>query len=150
LSLNSQRPLLLAVADLAYSGGEVYDLICLALEKSGLKVTLEAVALAGVVDTIRRLSPDAVIVGHRPLLDDDAMRQRWEAAGSPMGGDIVRALKSDPELQDTPILMVEGLVDTAEVAQQCGADAYLRLPLDAKELVQAVRGLVASSLNGGS
>jgi hypothetical protein len=100
--MNGQQPLVLSVADLAYSGGELFDLLSSCLDRLGLKVDVQTVPLADVLDTVRRLQPALVIIGHRPLLDDEAMRKRWEAAGSPMGGDIIKALKSDVDTKDIP------------------------------------------------
>jgi CheY-like chemotaxis protein len=164
--MNDQLPLVLAVTDLAYSGGESFDLLQSCLDKADLKVNLEAVPFAKVVETARRRNPDLIIVGHRPLPDTDVL-ERWKAAGSPMGGDIVRALKSDVDTRDIPVLMLEGLrkadlileYDAASVempsgyllpkewpitALPFGVDAYLEVPFDPKELLDTVKRLIAS------
>ena len=146
--MSDQRPLVLSVADLAYSGGEVFDLLGPCLAKSELKVDVQTVPLASVVDSVRRLRPAAVIVGHRPLLEDDAMRERWEAAGSPMGGDIIKALKSDPNTKDIPVLLLEGLHDIERAAREYGADAFLQTPTGPISLVEAIRGLIAKGIEG--
>src|SRR5512143_2898313 len=98
--------LILAVADLASSGGDIAELLKLILHNK-LQIDLQIVPVAGVTTTVKQLRPHLLIIGHRPLLEDDAMRERWQAAGSPTGSDIVKALKSDPESKDIPILMVE-------------------------------------------
>ena len=116
--MSDRRPLVLSVADLAYSGGQIFDLLASCLAKSELKVDVQTVPLVDVVDSVCRLQPAAVIVGRRPLLEDEAMRERWQAAGSPMGGDIIKALKSDPSTKSIPVLLFEGLQDIERAAQE--------------------------------
>ncbi len=129
--------LILAVADLYSSGGDIADLLKLIL-RNKLQIELQIIPLAEVTTTVRQLRPHLLIIGHRPLLEDDTMRERWQAAGSPTGSDIVRALKSDPEAQDVPILMVESLIDLEKVAQDCGADGYLMVPFSPQDFLNAI------------
>ena len=140
--MNNQRPLVLSVADLAYSGGELFDLLSSCLDRLDLKVDVQTVPLADVLDTVRRLQPALVIIGHRPLLDDEAMRERWEAAGTPMGGDIIKELKSSGDTKHIPVLLLEGLHRIEQAAEEFGADAYLQTPTSPKEFVNAIKGLV--------
>ncbi len=136
-------PLILAVADLAYSGGDGAELLKLALHRK-LQIDLQIVTLAEVTATVKRLKPNLLIIGHRPLVEDDAMRERWKIAGSPMGSNIVRALKADPESKDVPILMVEALIDLEIVAKECGADGYVRVPFGPQELIDAIKPWIAT------
>jgi CheY-like chemotaxis protein len=136
--MSNQLPLILAVADLAYSGGELFDVLSSRLEKYGVRANVQTIPLADVVETIRRLQPDLVVIGHRPLLDDLAMCERWKAAGSPMGGDIIKALKSDLDTRDIPVLLIEAYHKIEQLAQECGADAYLRIPTGPKEFGDAI------------
>jgi CheY-like chemotaxis protein len=147
--MNSQQPLVLSVADLAYSGGELFDLLSSCLDRLDLKVDVRTVPLADVLDTVRRLQPALVIIGHRPLLDDDAMRERWEAAGSPMGGDIIKALKSNVNTRDIPVLLLEGLHRIEQAAEEFGADAFLQTPTGPREFVDAIRGLIEKGIENG-
>jgi CheY-like chemotaxis protein len=147
--MNGQRPLVLSVADLAYSGGELFDLLSSCLDRSDLKVDVQTVPLANVLDTVHRLQPALVIVGHRPLLDDEAMRERWEAAGSPMGGNIIKALKSSEDTKHIPVLLLEGLHRIEQAAEEFGADAYLQTPTGSREFVNAVRKLIEKNRSGG-
>ncbi len=133
----NNSPLVLAVADLAYSGGDVAELLKLILHHY-LQIDLQIVPLAEVITTVKRLKPNLLIVGHRPLLEDDVMRERWQMAGSPMGSDIVRTLKSDRESKNVPILMLESLIDLEKVAQECGADSYVTVPFGPQELLDAI------------
>jgi CheY-like chemotaxis protein len=136
-------PRILAVADLAYSGGDVAELLKLTLHRY-LQIDLQIVPLAEVTTTMKQLKPQLLIIGHRPLLEDDAMRERWRMAGSPMGSDIVRALKSDPESKDIPILMLESLIDLKKIAEECGADSYVTVPFGPQELVDAIKPWIAA------
>src|SRR5574341_288924 len=105
----NRPPVILSVADLAYSGGDTAKILNVALHRK-LSIDLQVVPLEEVTTAVERLRPDLLIIGHRPLADDAAMLERWKAAGSPLGGDIVRALKSDPETKNTPVLMLESLI----------------------------------------
>jgi response regulator RpfG family c-di-GMP phosphodiesterase len=58
------------------------------------------------------------------------------------GATVVKALKAHPQAQHIPVLLVEGLSDIEAVAQACGADAYLQIPVDAREFVDVVRELI--------
>jgi CheY-like chemotaxis protein len=147
--MNEQLPLILSVADLAYSGGEAFELLGLCLERAGFKADLRGVALTDVVETASHLQPALILIGHRPLLDDEPMRERWEAAGSPMGGDIIKSLKSDADTKDIPVLLIEGLVRIEEVATESGADAYVRVPCGSQEITKAIKELVKTIPNGG-
>ena len=147
--MNNQLPLILSVADLAYSGGEMFELLEMCLEKVGLGANLQSVPLTDVVETVSHLQPALVLIGHRPLLDDEPMRERWKAAGSPMGGDIIKTLKSNIGTKNIPILLVEGLVHIEKVATESGADAHLRVPFGPQELAEAIKELVKTFPNGG-
>jgi CheY-like chemotaxis protein len=133
-----ESPLILTVADLAYSGGDTAKLLTLILCRH-LQIDLQIVPLAEVSTTVKRLKPDLLIIGDRPMVEDDLMRERWQMAGSPMGRDIVRMLKSDPQSQDVPILMLESLPDLKNVVRECGADSYVTVPFSPQELVDAIK-----------
>ncbi len=147
--MNEQLPLILSVADLAYSGGEMFELLGLCLEKAGFKADLRSVAVKDVVEAASRLQPALILIGHRPLVDDEPMPESGEAAVSPMGGDIIKALKSNAETEDIPVLMVEGLVRIQEVATESGADAYVMVPFGAQEITKAIKELIETIPNGG-
>ncbi|CAG0934787.1 hypothetical protein TFLX_03663 [Thermoflexales bacterium] len=128
----------LAVADLAYSGGDIADLLKLILHNK-FQIDLQIVPLAEVTTVVKQVRPRLLLIGHHPRLEDDAMRERWQAAGSPTGGDIVRALKSDPTTKYVPILLLEALADIEKVAQACGADGYLSVPFSPQEFLDAIQ-----------
>ena len=142
---DTRLPLILAVADLAYSGGEMFQLFQLILQKREPKLDLQAVPLAEVVLTVEQRQPALVIIGHRPLLDDDDMRERWNRLGKPMGSDVVKILKSKPATRDALILMIDVHMQLEDIALACGADAYLTVPLHPKEFIEAINHLLNSA-----
>jgi DNA-binding response OmpR family regulator len=132
-----QSPLILAVSGLAYSDGECFELLKRFLDEAGLRADVQAVPATKAVDAACRRNPALIIVGHRPL---------QPGSSDVAGATVVKALKAHPQAQRIPVLLVEGLLDIERVAQACGADAYLQVPVDAREFVDIVRKLVERSL----
>jgi len=66
-----------------------------------------------------------------------------------MGGDIIKALKSNTDTKDIPLLLVEGLVRIEEVATESGADAYITVPFGPQEITEAIKKLVETVPNSG-
>jgi CheY-like chemotaxis protein len=130
-------PLILAVAGLAYSDGETFELLKRIMNEAGLWADVQAVSASEAVDAICRRNPALIIIGHRPL---------QPGSSDATGATVVKALKAHPQAQHIPVLLIEGLSDIEAVAQACGADAYLQVPVDAGKLVDVVRKLVG----GGS
>ncbi len=61
------------------------------------------------------------------------------------GGDsltTLQALKEDPELQDTPILMISGMEMRAECLER-GADDFILKPFHPRELIERIHRLLA-------
>jgi CheY-like chemotaxis protein len=131
--MNCQPPLILAVAGLAYSDGECFELLIRLLNEADLSVDVQTVPAAKAVDAARRRNPVLIMVGHRPL---------QPGSSDTRGATVVKALKAHPQTQNIPVLLVEGLSDIKQVAQACGADAHLQLPVDAIAFVDVVRKLV--------
>ncbi len=131
--MTRQLPLILAVAGLAYSGGEIFDLMRLMLDKADFETDVQVVSVTKVVETARRQNPALIIIGHRPLSPESS---------DIMGATIVQALKADSQTRCIPVLLLEGLVHIEQVAQECGADAYLQTPIGPKEFLDTVRGLI--------
>ena len=76
--------------------------------------------------------PDAVVTdGMMPVMDGLAM---------------TRAIKSDPETDFIPVLMLtaRGGTDAIVRGLQAGADEYLAKPFDSAELAARIAGLIAS------
>lgn len=55
------------------------------------------------------------------------------------GSEFVAALNSDPLTQNIPVVFLSIRDDVAEQARKLGAAAYLRKPVIADRLVEAVR-----------
>jgi len=56
------------------------------------------------------------------------------------GYELCRAIKSDPALQDIPVIMVTSLAGIQDIARslECGADSFIRKPYDPKALIARV------------
>jgi CheY-like chemotaxis protein len=131
--MEEERLLFLAVADYAYSDPEVIVLLKQALERKGLTPNIEEVSAAEILNMAKRRNPALIIVGHRPLP---------ERSIKPLGADLVKALKSDPQTYSIPVLMLEALSDVEQIAQACGADAYLQLPVGPDKFYEAISRLI--------
>ena len=81
------------------------------------------------VELARRLRPDVVIL--------DVMLPGVS------GLDIVREIRADRELRDTPVLVMTAFsdIDPSE-AEAAGADKFLSKPFDLLELTETVRELI--------
>jgi DNA-binding response OmpR family regulator len=81
------------------------------------------------VELARRLRPDVVIL--------DVMLPGIS------GLDIVREIRADSELRDTPVLVMTAFsdIDPSE-AEAAGADRFLSKPFDLVELTETVRELI--------
>ncbi len=82
-----------------------------------------------VLEQIRREHPDAVLL--------DVNIHGMDASGF----DVVRALRADPELQDTRVLMASGMNYKRE-ASEAGADAFLLKPFMPDDLIKQIRALL--------
>jgi CheY-like chemotaxis protein len=53
---------------------------------------------------------------------------------------LCRAIKSDPELKDIPVVIVTALTGLQDIARslECGADAFIRKPYDPKTLLSRI------------
>ena len=54
------------------------------------------------------------------------------------GWEFCRALRSDPALRDTPVVIISGAGEVAEQARQLGVRGHLRKPFELSELIEAV------------
>jgi CheY-like chemotaxis protein len=119
----SQRVTILVVED----DSALREFLCTALadefEVAGAVSGEEAVDLA------RQLRPDVVLL--------DVMLPGLS------GLDVVRVIRSDPSLKDTPILVMTAFseIDAGD-AEAAGANRFLAKPFDLHELTSAVRDLL--------
>jgi DNA-binding response OmpR family regulator len=54
------------------------------------------------------------------------------------GKDICMKLKSDPDTSHFPVALISADNKLEEIANQCGADTFLKKPFDVKDLVDLV------------
>jgi CheY-like chemotaxis protein len=81
------------------------------------------------VDLARKLRPDVVLL--------DVMLPGLS------GLDVVRVIRSDPSLKDTPVLVMTAFSEIdANDAEAAGANRFLAKPFDLNELTTAVRDLL--------
>ncbi len=119
----SERVTILVVED----DSALREFLCTALadefEVAGAVSGEEAVELA------RRLRPDVVLL--------DVMLPGLS------GLDVVRVIRSDPSLRDTPVLVMTAFseIDAGD-AEAAGANRFLAKPFDLQQLTAAVRDLL--------
>lgn len=100
-SVKEQKLLFLSIEDCAYSYAEVVDTLKLVLKRKGLEPTIEFVPAAKMVDAAKQRTPTLIIAGHRPFPFHPSQDQLY-------GGEVVKALKADPETRHIPVLLLEG------------------------------------------
>ena len=108
---------------------DVVDLLRYHLKRGGFKVLIEKSGDAGLASA-RQNRPDAAIF--------DIMMPGMS------GFEVCRALKSDPETQGIPILMLTAKSDVKDRVKglEIGADDYVTKPFSPKEVVLRVQGLI--------
>lgn len=108
---------------------DVVDLLRYHLKRGGFKVLIEKSGDAGLASA-RQNRPDAAIF--------DIMMPGMS------GLEVCRALKSDPETQGIPILMLTAKSDVKDRVKglEIGADDYVTKPFSPKEVVLRVQGLI--------
>jgi two-component system alkaline phosphatase synthesis response regulator PhoP len=105
---------------------DIVRLVRAYLEKSGYEV-LVAHDGATALQVLRRDRP-ALVVLDLMLPDQD-------------GWDITRTVRADPQLAETPIIMLTARIDDADkiVGLELGADDYITKPFNPREVVARVR-----------
>ena len=112
-------------------------------------------------DAIRRELTQAGFEVTTAVDGEDALRlskeQRFDAVSSDVmmpnrdGYELVRALRTDPNYRDVPIVMVtskDARIDAVR-GYDAGADAYLAKPADAAELIRTLDALLQKRLRAG-
>jgi CheY-like chemotaxis protein len=120
-------PLVLVVDDTA----SIRMLIRTNLELEGFEV-VEAVDGQDCLDVVHQVRPDVITI--------DVVMPRLD------GFATVAALRADPEIARTPIVMVSTQAQAADIKRgwDAGVDAYVVKPFDPDELVETVRRVAAS------
>ncbi|GGH04237.1 hypothetical protein GCM10007415_45640 [Parapedobacter pyrenivorans] len=54
------------------------------------------------------------------------------------GSDLCRALRGNKETADIPVVLISALKDVDEIAEECGANAYIRKPFDIYDVIDVV------------
>lgn len=65
------------------------------------------------------------------ILLDEHLNWGW-------GSDLCRKLKSDEKTALIPIVLISAIRNIDEIAEQCGADAYIRKPFDIYDVIDVV------------
>jgi signal transduction histidine kinase/CheY-like chemotaxis protein len=103
----------------------VLDLMDRSLRRDGYEVRVAATGQAG-LDLVRTLRPDVVVL--------DVMMPGMD------GWAVLAEIKSDPAIQDTPVIMAT-MLDSHELGFALGADEYLTKPVDRRRLAETLRRL---------
>ncbi|MGK6351547.1 response regulator [Parapedobacter sp. DT-150] len=65
------------------------------------------------------------------ILLDENLNWGW-------GSDLCRELKADDETANIPVILISAMRNIDEIAQECGADAYIRKPFDIYDVIDVV------------
>jgi putative holliday junction resolvase len=137
-SRHKPAPLILAMADLAYSGYEpTLDLFRLILEKWSIEAEIQVVPPLEILEQSRQRQPALILTGNRNLTPEVA--KRFEEANISSIADIIKPLKDDPQTRHIPVILVEAITNIGSVAQISGADDYLSLPCSPEEFINKVK-----------
>ena len=110
---------------------DLATLLSIRLKKAGHDVSREADGASGLA-AVTAIHPDVVIVD-------------WMMPGL-SGIDVCTAIRNDPALERTPVLMLTAKTSPAdaEVAVGAGVDAFLSKPCSTAELLQRVNAVLES------
>ena len=104
----------------------IVRLIQVNLEKVGFQVATASDGVEG-IEKVREVHPDLVIL--------DVIMPRKD------GFEVLREIKADPQLEETPVIMLTVKTHNADIVQGLreGAELYLPKPFHPKELVSLVK-----------
>jgi DNA-binding response OmpR family regulator len=104
----------------------IVRLIQVNLEKVGFQVATASDGVEG-IQKVREVQPDLVIL--------DVIMPRKD------GFEVLREIKGDPELEETPVIMLTVKTHNADIVEGLkeGAELYLPKPFHPKELVSLVK-----------
>lgn len=120
------RPLVLCADD----DEDILDLVGLRLELAGYEVEKVGDGDAA-LEALRRRRPEVAVI--------DVMMPRVS------GLEVLSELRADPALSDVKVILLSARVQETdiELGFEAGADAYLKKPFKATELVGVVESLLA-------
>src|SRR5262245_2484467 len=89
------------------------------------------------------LAEDAIAAGH--VLLDDHIDMLLADIEMPFldGLDLVRAMRRDPAVRDTPVVFITAHGEYEQESRELGAAAYLRKPVRSEELLATVAECIA-------
>ncbi len=113
----------------------IVRLIQVNLEKEGFRVVTAADGVEGML-RVRETRPDLVIL--------DVIMPRKD------GFEVLREIKADPELTETPVIMLTVKTHNADIVEGLkeGAELYLPKPFHPKELVSLVKRVIEAAEAG--
>lgn len=65
------------------------------------------------------------------ILLDENLNWGW-------GSDLCRSLKANAETASIPVVLISAIQNIDQIAEQCGADAYIRKPFDIYDVIDVV------------
>ena len=107
----------------------ITEIVQIVLESSGYKVVVDSDS-TNIYQRILEIKPDLI------LLD------LWMPGLN--GEEITILLKADPQTRRIPIIIMSANTDTAQIAKQAGAEAFLAKPFDIVALENIVETYIAS------
>ena len=108
---------------------DILEVLSLILQNEGYQVILANDETAA--ENLTAINPDLVLLDLR-------------LAGSQRGGaEICADIKSDGHLRHLPVMLISAEANVHHIAQECGANGYMRKPFDLNELLMQVSRLVA-------
>ncbi|RYF20937.1 MAG: response regulator [Flavobacteriales bacterium] len=108
---------------------DILEILHIIFQESGYDIVLSNTGDAA--EHIRVIHPDIVLLDVRIT------------GSAKSGADICRAIKSNYETKDLPVMLVSGESDLRVIARECGADAYVAKPFDIFELLGQVKELLS-------
>lgn len=104
------------------------EMMCILLEIEGYKV----ISLNDTASAMRKLQAEEVAL---VMLDLNLAGENGE--------DVCRYIKEQPDLQQTPVVLVSASPDLAQIKERCGADDYLSKPFELNDFVQKVKDSIS-------
>ncbi len=115
---------------------DILELLLAIFEDSGDYRILCARDSEEALRIVRRDEPDVVLLDvHLPTLN---------------GYEVCKVIKSDTTVSGSKVLMLSGMTQAADLrrAQEAGADGYLTKPFSSIALIEKVKALLRSNLEG--
>ena len=106
---------------------EVLDYI---LKDEGHEVIQASDAL--LLNQLDSLQPDLI------LMDEILVNLR--------GSVLIKGLKADPETHHIPVILISAMPNLRDIAEECGADAYLEKPFDITTITDLVENFILKPL----